>query len=71
MAKMITSFIPVFEDKVVKLKEDLKKELKKSKIDRRKDVMESLVKEAKGLQKTIKEVKEQTSQKCPHCGGVL
>ena len=71
MAKMITSFIPVFEDKVVKLKEDLKKELKKSKIDRRKDVMESLVKEAKGLQKTIKEVKEQTSQICPHCGGVL
>ena len=52
---MITAYIGVFEEKLKRLKSDLKKELERAKSDRRKDVMKRLVQDAKGLQKTIKE----------------
>ncbi len=44
---MITSFIPVFEERLSKLKNTLKNELERAKSDRRKDVMKRLVKDAK------------------------
>ena len=68
---MITSFIPVFEERLSKLKNTLKNELERAKSDRRKDVMKRLVKDAKSLQKTINEVKKENAQVCPHCGGEL
>tara|TARA_A100000172_G_C3042634_1_gene111109 strand:+ start:1273 stop:1485 length:213 start_codon:yes stop_codon:yes gene_type:complete len=68
---LITSFIPVFEDKLKLLKKDLKKELEKAKSERRKEVMKSLIKEAKGLQETINSVKRDISIECPHCGGLI
>ena len=68
---MITSFIPILEDKLTKIKNTLKNELQLAKSDRRKDVMKKLVKDAKSLQKTIKEVKKENIVKCPHCGGEL
>ena len=68
---MITSFIPILEDKLTKIKNTLKNELQLAKSDRRKDVMKKLVKDAKKLQKTIKEVKKENIVKCPHCGGEL
>ena len=54
---MITSFIPILEDKLTKIKNTLKNELQLAKSERRKDVMKKLVKDAKSLQKTIKEAK--------------
>jgi hypothetical protein len=68
---MITSFIPVFQERLDKLKNTLKNELQRAKSERRKDVMKKLVKDAKSLQKTIKEVKKENIVKCPHCGGEL
>ena len=68
---MITSFIPILEDKLTKIKNTLKNELQLAKSERRKDVMKKLVKDAKKLQKTIKEVKKENIVKCPHCGGEL
>ena len=54
---MITSFIPVFQERLDKLKNTLKNELQRAKSERRKDVMKTLIKDAKKLQKTINEVK--------------
>ena len=56
---MITSFIPILEDKLTKIKKTLKSELQLAKSERRKDVMKTLVKDAKKLQKTINEVKKE------------
>ena len=50
---MITSFIPVFQERLDKLKNTLKNELQRAKSERRKDVMKTLVNDAKKLQKTI------------------
>ena len=68
---MITSFIPILEDKLTKIKNTLKTELQRAKSERRKDVMKTLVKDAKKLQKTINEVKKENTKICPHCGGEL
>ena len=68
---MITSFIPILEDKLTKIKKTLKSELQLAKSERRKDVMKTLVKDAKKLQKTINEIKKENAQVCPHCGGEL
>ena len=68
---MITSFIPILEDKLTKIKNTLKNELERAKSERRKDVMKRLVKDAKSLQKTINEVKKENAKICPHCGGEL
>ena len=68
---MITSFIPILEDKLTKIKNTLKNELQLAKSERRKDVMKRLVKDAKSLQKTINEVKKENTKICPHCGGEL
>ena len=68
---MITSFIPILEDKLTKIKNTLKNELERAKSERRKDVMKKLVKDAKSLQKTINEVKKENAKICPHCGGEL
>ena len=68
---MITSFIPVFEERLQKLKNTLKSELQRAKSERRKDVMKRLVKDAKSLQKTIKEAKKHNAKTCPHCGGEI
>ena len=75
MKQPITAFIGLFEEKLKRLKHDLKDELKLAKSDRRKEVMKRLVTEAKGLQKTIKSVKPDESKKdrnaCWVCGGEL
>ena len=68
---MITSFIPVFEERLSKIKNTLRIELERAKSERRKDVMKRLVKDSKSLQKTINEVKKENTKICPHCGGEL
>jgi DNA repair exonuclease SbcCD ATPase subunit len=67
---MIKSFLPVFQERVDKLKKSLKEELALAKSERRKEVIKSQVKEAKRLQKAIKEAAGD-SNTCPHCGGIL
>ena len=68
---MITSFIPILEDKLTKIKKTLKSELQLAKSERRKDVMKRLVKAAKSLEKTIKDAKKHNAKTCPHCGGEI
>ena len=74
MKQPITAFIGLFEEKLKRLKDDLKKELERAKSDRRKDVMKRLVQDAKGLQKTIKEANKfgtRDRNVCWVCGGEL
>ena len=68
---MIPAFIPILEDKLTKIKKTLKSELQLAKSERRKDVMKRLVKDAKSLQKTIKDAKKHNAKTCPHCGGEI
>ena len=68
---MITSFIPILEDKLTKIKKTLKNELQLAKSERRKELMKRLVKDAKSLQKTIKDAKKHNAKTCPHCGGEI
>ena len=66
---MITSFIGVFEDTLKRHKNEIKLELQKAKSERRIAWMRATLKEAKDLQKIVKEAKGQ--EVCPHCGGQL
>ena len=68
---MITSYLPIFRQKVDKIKQSLKKELALAKSDRRKEIIKSQIKEIKSLQKTIKEASGEDENKCPHCGKPL
>ena len=68
---MINSIIQILEDKQTKIKKTLKNELQLAKSERRKDVMKRLVKDAKSLQKTIKDAKKHNAKTCPHCGGEI
>ena len=67
MSKKITAFSDVFEQRLNVLKRDLKKEFDKAKGERQKERLKKLIKEAKDLRNTIREIKP----KCPHCGGEL
>lgn len=67
MSKKISAFAGVFEQRLNLLKRDLKKELSKAKGDRQKERLSKLIKEAKDLRNTIREIKP----KCPHCGGEI
>lgn len=68
---MITSYLPIFRQKIDKIKQSLKKELALAKSERRKEVIKSQIKEIKSLQKTIKEAGGEDENKCPHCGKPL
>ena len=66
---MITAFVGIFEEKLSRLKKQLKQELERAKSDRRKDVIKNLIKEVNGLRKTLGECQQE--KVCPHCGGKL
>jgi predicted glycosyl hydrolase (DUF1957 family) len=67
MAKKITAFAGVFEQRLKLTEKSLKKELEKTKGERRREVIKNLIREIKSLKETLKEIKP----KCPHCGGEL
>lgn len=69
MDKPITAFVGVFEQKLQRMKNSLKEELKKAKSDRRKDWLKKELKEAKDLRDTLRNLNH--DKICPHCGGKL
>jgi hypothetical protein len=67
MSKKITAFAGVFEQRLKLTQRSLKKELEKTKGERRREVIKNLIREIKDLKTTLREIKP----KCPHCGGEL
>lgn len=65
--KQITAFAGVFEQRLERLKNDLKKELSKAKNERQTERLKHLIKEAKELRNLVRELKPS----CPHCGQPL
>ena len=63
----MTGFLPIFEDKLERIKKNLKKELERAKSDRRKDFIKKELKEAKELRNLLRKAVKKAV--CPHCGG--
>ena len=66
----IEAFIPVFDDKLKRIKKKLKELLEKRKKDRDRKTIKALIKEAKGLRDIIKKARK-IKRICPNCGHVL
>lgn len=64
----ITGFVEIFECRLTKMKLHLKEELSKAKHDRDKKSIRRIISDARGLTKTLKEIRNITSKHCPHCG---
>ena len=64
----ITGFIEIFEGRLQKMKDHLKKELSKAKSDRSRSTIRRLTADAKKLNKTLKEMRNANTKLCPHCG---
>lgn len=63
------NFVPVFESKVKKLYDKVVKELSVPKKERNKKRLKKMLREIKGMKKTIRSAKKVKS--CPHCGHAL
>ena len=64
----ITGFIEIFEGRLTKMKLHLKEELAKAKSDRDRKNVRRLLSDARKLNRTLKEMRNATAKKCPHCG---
>ena len=67
----MTGFIEIFEGRLQKMKLHLKEELSKAKHERDKNAIRRIVADAKKLNKTLKEMRNATAKRCPHCGEKL
>ena len=67
----ISGFIEIFEGRLQKMKNHLKKELEKSKQERDRKSIRRILYDARKLNKTIKEMRNVSAKKCPHCGEKL
>jgi hypothetical protein len=67
----ITGFIEIFEGRLQKMKLHLKEELSKAKNQRDKQAIRRIVADARKLNKTLKEMRNTSAKKCPHCGEKL
>lgn len=67
----ITGFIEIFEGRLTKMKLHLKEELSKAKSERCRSTIRRLTADAKKLNKTLKEMRNASVKKCPHCGEKL
>ena len=67
----ITGFIEIFEGRLAKMKLHLKEELGKAKHERDRRMIKNQLSEARKLNKTLKEMRNATAKKCPHCGEKL
>lgn len=67
-----TAFIPVFRDKLDKIRNQLKDEYKRARSERRKEAMKKLAREAKSLKKLVDQADDQKDIiTCPNCGHKL
>jgi hypothetical protein len=64
----ITGFIEIFEGRLNKMKLHLKEELGKAKHERDRKNMRRLLSDARKLNRTLKEMRNATAKRCPHCG---
>jgi rubrerythrin len=69
--KSLAGFLEVFEGRLNRMRDTLKKEFEKSKSDRSRATIKRITRDAKRLKKTLKQVKEEHKKTCPHCGEVL
>jgi len=67
----ITGFIEIFEGRLTKMKLHLKAELNKDKHERNRKWIKNQLREAKSLSKTLKEMRNANTKRCPHCGEKL
>ena len=67
----ITGFIEIFEGRLNKMKLHLKEELSKAKHERDKKTIRRTLADARKLNKTLKEMRNASAKKCPHCGEKL
>lgn len=68
---LLPNFLNVFEQKLTRLKKQIKGELNKPKKERSKADLKEMLRVAKGLRKVIRAVKKQNIKSCPHCGGEI
>ena len=66
--KSLSGFIEIFESRLHKMRDQLKDELGKSKSERSRSLIKSLLRDHNKLKKFLKEVKQDHAKKCPHCG---
>jgi len=72
MGQVITAFYGVFEEKLQKMKRDIKEELDRPVSKRRKDWLKAQLKEAKDMRDHLKTMKkEMRTEVCPHCGEAI
>ena len=69
--KSLAGFLDVFEGRLNRMRDTLKKEFDKSKSERCRNTIKRITTDAKKLKKTLKQVKEEHKKTCPHCNGVL
>ena len=67
----ITGFIEIFEGRLNKMKLHLKQELSKAKSDRDRKWIKNQLSDARKLNKTLKEMRNASAKRCPHCGEKL
>ena len=71
MNKVLTTYLSVFEGRLTKIKEDIKKEISKPKKDRSKHFLKDLVVESKKLKRLVRDMKQESQKVCPHCGEII
>jgi len=71
--KLNTGFYEIFKGKLVRQKEELKRELERAKSDRRRDWLKNQLKQAKSMRDLLKEMEKQMGKltHCPNCGEKL
>ena len=67
----ITGFIEIFEGRLNKMKQHLKAELSKDKHDRNRKWIKIQLADARKLNRTLKEMRNTNTKRCPHCGEKL
>ena len=67
----ITGFVEIFEGRLNKMKLHLKEELGKAKHERDKNAIRRILSDARKLNRTLKEMRNATAKRCPHCGEKL
>ena len=67
----ITGFIEIFEGRLDKMKARLKEELSKAKHERDRKSIRRSVADARKLNRTLKDMRNSSAERCPHCNEKL